>query len=274
MQRGATLFEIALFLGITGVIAAGAVALGSGWFSSVRDISQGATVAAQRDSLLGATRSLYRVRVCRGPGGMSGHPVEGALEMEDLRAYLPGRRLVRETQLPADRWHIVVTRQQRPVPEVHLRWEPQLGDSLAAIARRSGAVCDADGIGTTVDHCPDFSHGTERLLWMALVAAPTDQRLRRRRMLEWFEFNAIDCDTDGPDSDGDGVLDGDGRLDEPCDVDVDGLFGPYDADGDGLDDSLLFDADADGFLDFDVAGGADGSGDLAVDIHDWHALGC
>ena len=275
-QQGSTLVEAALVLAITAAVLTGAITLGSAWISSVRDLSQGATVTVQRDTLAHAARGWYTSRFCRlqRDSAFVAPPVEVQLEVDDLRGYLPDSRLTRETQHSASRWRVVIARQGLSSPQLRLLWQLRSGDAPVALARRSGAVCDSDGDGTTVEACPDYAQGEERLLWVSLLAAPSQEVSRNRRLMDWQRFNAIDCDADGSDSDGDGTADGDGQMDAYCDGDGDGLFGPYDADGDGLDDARLFDADADGILDLDVAGGPDGVGDLAVDVRDWHALGC
>lgn len=276
-QRGSTLIESALVLAIAAAVLTGAITLGSAWISSVRDLSQGATIAVQRDALAHAARGWYTSRFCRlhRDAGESGRPpVEVQLELDDLRGYLPDGRLVRETQHAASRWRVAIARQGLSSPQIHLHWELHAGDAPVALARRTGAFCDIDGDRATLEACPDYAHGAERLLWTSLVVLPSQQVSRTRRLRDWQQFNAIDCDADGADSDADGKADGDGQLDAYCDGDGDGLFGPFDADGDGVDDAGLFDADADGVLDLDVAGGPDGLGDLAVDVRDWHALGC
>ena len=275
-QQGSTLTEAALVLAIAAAVLTGATTLGSAWISSVRDLSQGATVTVQKDTLAHAARGWYTSRFCglQRDSTFVAPPVEIQLEVDDLRGYLPDNRLIRETQHPASRWRIGIAREGLPSPQLRIQWELRAGDASAALARRSGAFCDADGDGTSAEPCPDFALGAERLLWVSLLAAPSQEVSRNRRLMDWQRFNAIDCDADGPDPDGDGTSDGDGQLDAYCDGDGDGLFGPYDADGDGLDDAHLFDADADGILDLDVAGGPDGVGDLAVDVRDWHALGC
>ncbi len=276
-QRGSTLIEAALVLAIAAVVLTGAITLGSAWISSVRDLSQGATMAVQRDTLAHGARGWYTSRFCRtqrDTADFVAPPVEIQIEVDDLRSFLPDNRLTRETQHAASRWRIAIARQGPSSPQLRLLWNLQAGDAPGALARRTGAVCDVDGDGTTPEECPDYALGAERLLWVSLLATPSQQVSRARRFRDWQQFNAIDCDADGPDSDGDGRSDGDGQLDPYCDRDGDGLFGPYDADGDGSDDARLFDADADGILDLDVAGGPDGAGDLAVDVRDWHALGC
>ena len=270
-QQGSTLIEAALVLAIAAAVLAGAITLGSAWISGVGDLSQGATLAVQRDTLAHAARGWYTSRFCRTQRDTDefvAPPVEVQLEVDDLRGYLPDSRLTRETQHPASRWRITIARQGLSSPQLHLQWELHAGDASAALARRTGAVCDTDGDGTTLEACSDYALGAERLLWVSLLAVPSQQVSRTRRLNDWQRFNAIDCDANGPDSDGDG------QIDAYCDGDGDGLFGPFDADGDGLDDARLFDADGDGILDLDLAGGPDGTPDLAVDVRDWHALGC
>ena len=276
-RQGSTLIEAALVLAIGAAVLAGAITLGSAWISSVRDLSQGATVAVQRDTLAHAARGWYTSRFCRmhrDTADFVAPPVEVELDIDDLRGYLPDSRLIRETQHAASRWRIAIARQGLSLPQLRLQWELRVGDVPAALARRTGAICDTDGDATTLEACPDYALGAERLLWVSLLAAPSQQVSRTRRLNDWQQFNAIDCDADGPDSDGDGTSDGDGQIDAYCDGDGDGLFGPYDADDDGLDDAHLFDADGDGLLDLDLAGGPGGAADLAVDVRDWHALGC
>ena len=277
-QRGATMVETGVMVAFAAMVIAGAVALGSEWISSTRDLSQGATLEVQRDSLRHAARGWYASRYCalqRREGDVGRPPAKIVLAVHDLRPYLPDGGLVREGRHEASRWRVVVERQQMSPPQLNLLWTLREGEPSEGLARRTGAVCDSDGDNATPEACSDFSRGGERLLWTSLLAQPTKQVSRTRRLFEWQQFNAIDCDTDGLDSDGDGRLDGDGLLDARCDVDGDGAFGrPYDHDGDGVDDTSRFDADGDGALDLDVAGGPDGSGDFAVDVRDWHALGC
>ena len=275
-QRGSTLVEAALVLAVGAVVLTGAITLGSAWISSVRDLSQGATVAVQRDTLAHAARGWYTSRFCRTTRDavdFVAPPVEVQLDVDDLRGYLPASRLIRETQHAASRWRIVIARQGGSPPQLHLLWELHAGDTPAALARRTGAVCDTDGDRTTLEACPDYALGVEGLLWVSLFSAPSQQVSRIRRLSDWLRFNAVECDADGADSDGDGTSDGDGQMDAYCDGDGDGLFGPYDVDGDGLDDARLFDGDGDGILDLDLTG-PDGAADLAVDVRDWHALGC
>ena len=275
--RGATLLETAMVMGIAAIIFAAAIALGSEWISTVGQQSQGATVAEQRDTLRHAARSWYSNMFCRlqrDVGDPGSPPVELTLGVSDLRAYLPNGGLVREGERVASRWEIIVTREGLLSPQIHILWGPREGDPSAALARRTNARCDTDGDFAHPEACDDVSSGSDRLLWTSLLVEPTSQVSRTRRLWEWQQINWIDCDADGLDADGDGLADGNGQLDAYCDIDGDGRFGPYDADGDGTDDTTRFDTDGDGKLDLDVAGGQDGRGDLAVDIRDWHALGC
>ena len=264
-----------MVIGFAAIVIAGAITLGSEWIAATGDISQSATVTAQKDSVRHAARRWYASRFCRlqRQSEDAGRPAP-VMErgIDDLRSYLPAGRLVREGTQEATRWRAIVARQPLSTPQLHLTWQLHEGEPAAGLARRTGAVCDTDGDRATAEACADFAVGTERLLWTSLLVEPTSQDDRTRRLLEWQHLNGINCDR-GSEVEGDGPSEGDGILDAHCDPDGDGRFGPYDADGDGLDDAKRYDADADGTLDLDITG-ADGSADLVVDIRDWQALGC
>lgn len=269
--------ELVFVLAAAAVILGAAITFGSQWVGSARVSTHAMDAAMQRDALLYAARSWYLGRYCqpdRRSGTVETPQRDIGLDVDSLRAYLPGGRLPEEDATSSNSWQIRITRPGGVPPHLHALWRPTPGEFAEGLARRTGALCDDDDDPTTAERCRDAQVGATRLLWSELLAKPRPGVARIRRQLEWQSSHGIGCDTDGPDQDGDGVPDPDGVLDARCDSDGDGRFGPYDANGDGLDDTGHYDADGDGALDLDVAGGPNGTVDLAVDVHDWQALGC
>lgn len=282
-SAGATLMEMAVVLAMVAFIVVLGVTVGSGWLASLRDVTHGATLVEQRDSLAHAARGWYAGTYCRMEpldGWLARRPperielvvsgTEDGAGLSDLRHHLPDQSLVRESAYPADRWQVLVTRTERPFPELLLAWQPAVQDALAQLARRTGGRCALTDDWSVIEDCPDYATGAERLVWNAPLLAGVRQSARTRRLREWLATNAIDCDRE--DVDADGHPDRDGAFDVECDPDGDGAFGPVDEDSrPGL---TRFDSDNDGEIDLDIAGDPDFGGDLVVDVRDWQALGC
>ena len=230
----------------------------------------------QRDALRIAARSWFTGRYCqpdRRAGVVQTPTRDMELGVEHLRGHLEDGLLPRETAALAMSWRIRITRTGIAPPLLHTLWQPLHSDTHEALARHTGAFCDADDDPTTQEPCDDARTTPTRLAWSELLVQPTSRVSRARQLADWIRSHGIFCDITGPDLDGDGLGDPDGLLDQHCDEDGDGRFGPYLA-GDGRDDTGHFDADGDGLLDLDIAGRPSGASDLAVDVHDWHALGC
>lgn len=274
-MRGATLISMVFVLAIAAVILGAAIAFGSQWIGHARTSTSAMTALVQRDALRTAARSWFTGRYCqpdRRAGVVQTPAPEIELGVEELRGHLQGGVLPMETATLAMSWRIRIARTGIAPPRLHLLWLPPRGDMREALARQTGAYCDADDDPVSAEPCVDSNSNT-RLVWSELLVKPTSRVSRARQLSDWIRIHGIPCDITGPDLDGDGVGDPDGRLDKRCDWDGDGRFGPYLA-RNGRDDTGHFDADGDGLLDLDIAGGPTGGRDLAVDVHDWHALGC
>ena len=273
--RGVTLIDMVLVLAIAAVILGGAIAFGSQWIGHAKTSTTAMTAVMQRDALRTAARSWFTGRYCqpdRRAGVVETPPPDLELSVEELRGHLQEGVLPMETAEPAMNWRIRITRTGLAPPLLHALWRPTRSDMREALARQTGALCDADDDPATEEPCTNGSSTPIQLAWSELLAQPTSRLSRARRLSDWTRLHGIMCDTTGPDLDGDGVGDPDGFLDRRCDVNGDGRFGPYLVGGRNY--TGHYDADADGLLDLDIAGGPTGTGDLAVDVHDWHALGC
>jgi len=281
--RGATLISMVFVLAIAAVILSAAIAFGSQWIGHSRTTTGAMTAVMQRDALRTAARNWFSGQYCqpdRSAGVVQTPAREIELGVEDLRGHLQDGMLPREPATLPMSWMIRITRQGTAPPLLHTFLLPPRTEMREALARRTGAFCDADDDPTTAEPCGDAS-STTRLAWSELLVMPTSQVSRARRLSDWIGIHGIQCDITGPDLDGDGVGDPDGQLDESCDEDADGRFGPLAS----LAATRWFDADGDGLLDLDIAGDdpdeqallqgrVAGGPDLAVDVHDWQALGC
>lgn len=261
--RGATLIGMVFVLAIAAVILGGAIAFGSQWIGHARTSTAAMTAMMQRDALRTAARSWFTGRYCqpdRSAGVVQTPAPVIELGVEDLRGHLQDGVLPKETAVPATSWRIRIARTGTAPPRLDALWLPPRSDMREALARRTGAYCDADDNPASEEPCND-ARSTTRLAWSELLVMPTSGVFRARRLADWIRIHGIMCDITGPDVDGDGV----GELGPCCDTDGDGKFGP-------LCDH--YDADRNGLLDLDIAGGPEGVPDLAVDVHDWQALGC
>lgn len=294
-ERGATLAELGIALGLAAAVLAGALTLAGSIRGGIEPVAEGKRVGPWVEALGRSVAHWYRERHCQA-GVAVDYPI--AISQADaaaacaadasacVAAFVPPRLARLQPARAAEdgvfTWRVATppaAADALPPPRVRIGWQPpsHLRRDAELLARELGTFCDDDGDPGTVDAC-DGTPAAERLVWDRPLEQHTATRdVRRRRLEEWLARNAVDCDFDG-----DGALDpfcdgplADGRLDAGHVVDVDG-DGCDDAHlpvaGSACDDVLrrrgLLDRNADGRLDFDA------NGDLAVDQVDFHAFGC
>lgn len=294
-ERGATLAELGIALGLAAAVLAGALTLAGSIRTGIEPVAVGKRVGPWVDALGRSVAHWYRERYCHA-GVVADYPIavsqadaEAACAAEAsacVAAFVPPRLARLQPGRAAEdgvfTWRVAsppASSGALPPPRVQIGWQPpsHLRRDAELLARELGTFCDDDGDAATVEAC-DGTPAAERLVWdRPLEAHSATRDVRFRRLEEWLARNAVDCDFDD-----DGALDpfcdgpvADGRIDAGHVVDVDG-DGCDDARppavGSRCDDVLrrrgLLDRNADGRLDLDA------NGDLAVDQVDFHAFGC
>ncbi len=254
-QKGATLLEISLVLGVAVLILLAALAHTRGlWPLFGVDRTEHVILQTQPRvaALQAALRDWYVFEYCSGLSSQTRTPlsVEGRVPANtpaatDLEPYLyDDGDFLSDASQGAYEWEIV--RYNSPT-QVRVFWTPPgtQKDLIEVLARRLGAECDWPGC--------------SRLAWPRVVATAEDYR--NSLLQKWLTEHGIDCD-----------LDDDGSLDDFCDGSIDddlidsgqSVVSP---DGQSYPSSKI-DSNGDGRLDYDF------NSDFAVDSEDYQGWGC
>ena len=287
-QSGVALWEVGLVVAVAAAILVGAALVGRSWQATADLVDDAVRLETDVGNLKHAVRAWYGATYCRaevGDRGRLGFPPQFPLRVADAtpRGYpLPGQEALGGGGGAALGWEIawspasvpggsscpkrLAAKHRNGAPlRLHVFWSPTENDQpTSIIARRLEVSCDDDDNLQTAETCDDHP-ADERVVWSSNLMERIDRDYgRNRRYDDWIREYGINCDADGVDCDNDGRPEGDGVMDQLCDTDLDGQFGPT---GGGID-AARFDADTDGRLDLDV------NGDFAVDRSDWRLLGC
>ena len=290
-QSGVALWEVGLAIAVAAAIVVGAASVGRSWQATADLVADAIRLETEVGKLQYAVRSWYGATYCRAEIGdrrRLGFPPQFPLRDADAssRGYpLPGQEALGGGE-EALNWEIAWSPASAPtgsscpqrlaakhrsgIPlRLHVFWSPsEYGQPASVIARRLDVSCDDDDNPQTAEPCDDFPQD-ERIVWSSNLMEGLDRDYgRNRRYNDWIREYGINCDADGVDCDNDGRPEGDGVMDQRCDSDLDGRFGPFGGSGGGGIDADRFDKDADGRLDLDV------NGDFIVDRSDWRLLGC
>lgn len=290
-QSGVALWEVGLVMAVAAAVVVGAALVGRSWQAAANLVADASRLETKVGNLKHAVRAWYGATYCRAEIGdrqRLGFPPQFPLQNTDatLRGYpLPGQEALGGGEAALS-WEIawspvsvpggsncpqrLAAKHRNGTPlRLNVFWSPSENDQPASIiGRRLAVSCDDDNNPQTAESCDDYP-ADERVVWSSNLMERIDRDYgRNRRYDDWIREYGINCDADGVDCDNDGRPEGDGVMDQLCDSDLDGNFGPTSGSGSGGIDAARFDADADGRLDLDV------NGDFAVDRSDWRLLGC